>query len=353
MHSITHQFLVKTVKFILFWLGFGLLFFVIGKYIRLFLPLILGLIVFAVMNPIIKGLEKYTPLNRKWSVIAALVLVIVILGSLLTWFTLLLLKQAQELVLNWPAYIETIKQAFAQIWPKIHNFYLGLDPKVIEKVNDSLDTVGSNIGAVISKSLLQISSWVFFMPQLAIIVVIGLVAAFFLANDWQKHKAAIVNIFPREWRPGLKEIGNDFSVALVGFVRSELIMLLISIVMSIVGLYVLGARYAFILGLIIGLLGILPVLGAALVFVPWSILEFITGNFKFGAGLLILVAIMTVTRHVVEPKILGDNVGLDPLFVLMSMYIGLESIGPIGLIVGPFVIIAYKSLQKAGVFRNL
>ncbi|MFZ3372889.1 MAG: AI-2E family transporter, partial [Desulfitobacteriaceae bacterium] len=63
-------------------------------------------------------------------------------------------------------------------------------------------------------------------------------------------------------------------------------------------------------------------------------------------------ATITIIRHVIEPKILGDNVGLDPLFVLISMYIGLASTGILGLILGPFILIAYQALRKAGVFRN-
>lgn len=90
-----------------------------------------------------------------------------------------------------------------------------------------------------------------------------------------------------------------------------------------------------------------------IVLVPWSLFAFVAGNNVLAIELLLLTSVVTVLRHVIEPKILGDNVGLDPLFVLISMYMGLASTGVIGLILGPFILIAYKSLQKAGVFRNL
>jgi sporulation integral membrane protein YtvI len=353
LHQITQQFLLKTFKFIIFWLIFGLLFFFLGKYVKLFAPLILGLILFGIMNPIVKVFERHTRLNRKWSVAASMVLVISVLGSMFTWFTFLIIREVEDLMLKWPSYLAGLKLGFANIWPKVQNFYFGLDPKVIEKGNESLDTLGAIIGTYISKSFVLISGWVFFLPELFIIIVIALVSAFFITKDWKTHKGALVRIFPNEWRTGLGEIGSDFSVALVGFLRAQLILVSLSVVFSILGLYILGARYAFIAGLIAGLFGILPVLGAGLVLVPWAILEFIMGNVSFAVELLALVGVMSILRHIVEPKILGDNVGLDPLFVMLSMYIGLESIGPIGLLVGPFVVIAYKSLQKAGVFKNL
>jgi len=353
MHQATRQFLLKTAKFILFWVLFGLLFYLIGRYVKYFVPLIAGLILAGIMNPMVRLIQKYTPLSRKWAVGLAMVIVILVLGSLITWFTFLAVEQVQDLYQNWPSYVKTVKQGVSQIWPKIELFYSGLDPKLSEAANQSLDKLSNSAYGFFSKSLLGISSFALFVPELLIIIVIALVAAFFISKNWRAYKLLLINIFPAEWQDGLRGIAKDFSKALVGFLRAESIIVIMTVILTILGLLIFRAPYALVLGLIAGLFGILPVLGAGMVLVPWAIVEFILGNIVLGVELLALVGVLSVVRHIVEPKILGDNVGLDPLAVVLSMFIGLEAIGPIGLIIGPFTIIFYKSLQKAGVFRNL
>ncbi len=353
MHKITRQFLIKTAKFILFWLVFGFLFYLLGRYIKFFVPLLGGLILSAIMLPLVNFLQSHTRLSRKWAVAIVLILVILVLGSVFTWFTILAVQQAQDLASKWPHYLHSFKRSFAEIWPRIEGLYIGLNPRLNEAAMQSLDKLGSSASEFVTKSVLGVSTLAFLLPELFIILVIALVAAYFITRNWEAYKQSIISVFPHEWRDGLSAIGSDFSKALVGFLRAQLILVIGTIIFTIAGLAVLHTRYAFVLGIIIGLCGILPVLGAGLVLVPWAVVEILLGHASYGLGLLALVGIMSVTRHVVEPKIVGDNVGLDPLFVLLSMFIGLEAIGPVGLIIGPFVVIFYKSLQKAGVFKNL
>jgi len=353
MHKITQHFVLKTLKFIVFWLIFALLFYLVGSHIKLFIPVIGGLILFGIMNPLVKFLEKHTVFNRKWALSTAMFLVVLSVGIILTLFTLLIVREVEDLLVKWPSYMASFKQGIEQFWPAIEKLYLGLDPELSKAAGQSLDKIGGTAYEFLSKTLLMIPSLAFLLPEVFIIFVITLVAAFFITKNWENYKEDMINLFPAEWRDGLREIGKDFSLALVGFLRAQLILVTMTIVLTIIGLYFIGAHYALLVGLIAGLFGILPVLGAGLVLVPWAILEFISGDIGFGTELMALVGILSVIRHVVEPKVLGDNVGLDPLLVLLSMYIGLEVIGPVGLIIGPFVVIFYKSLQKAGVFRNL
>ncbi|MDA8441912.1 MAG: sporulation integral membrane protein YtvI [Peptococcaceae bacterium] len=349
----TQQFILKAVKFIIFWLVFALLFYLVARNIKLFIPIIGGLILFGVMNPMVKILERRTFLGHKWSVASALIIIILGLGGVVAWLTLLTVRQIQELILKGPTYVESLRVSIDRVWPKLQTLYLGLDPKFGDAIKQSIDHVVSNAYDMVSHALYGLSSLALTLPELAIMLVITFVAAFFITKNWIVYKSYLVNIFPTEWRDGLRAIGNDFSLALVGFLRAQVILVLGTIVVTIAGLSIIHVPYYLLIGLVAGLFAILPVLGAGLLLVPWAIIEIILGNMSLGLELLALVAVLSVLRHIFEPQILGDNVGLDPLFVLLGMYIGLELIGPTGLIIGPFVIIFYKSLQSAGVFKNL
>ncbi len=176
-----------------------------------------------------------------------------------------------------------------------------------------------------------------------------------MSKNSKRYTRDIVNIFPREWRENLFELGSDFSRALAGFIKAEFIIFLIMMFCSILGLYFLHTKYFISMGIITGLFGILPVLGVGIVLVPWALFAYIAGNNMFAIELLLLTTAITVIRHVIEPKILGDNVGLDPLFVLISMYIGLETTGIIGLLIGPFILMLINPYVSRGfsvIFKN-
>ena len=77
--------------------------------------------------------------------------------------------------------------------------------------------------------------------------------------------------------------------------------------------------------------------------IPWAIIESINGNFKLGIALIIVYAIILVTRQLLEPKIVGKNIGIHPIFTLLAMYTGFRLIGLLGLFVGPIVLIILKN----------
>lgn len=353
MKQVTKDFIAKTLKFIVFWLVFAFIFYLLGRYIKLFLPLIGGFIVFGLMNPLIKILLQHTGIKRKWAVLISLILVIVLLGGVITWFAVLATREVQDIYLKWPAYAQSITQNFQAVWQKAERVYLGLDPQVTQTLRQSTGKISDVAYNFMSKAVVALYSIVFLLPDMFLTFVIALVAAYFIARNWEAYKRGLLHLFPSEWRDSLREISNDFSLALVGFLRTELILVIVSTIIVIIALYLFGVKYALLLGFLAGLFSFLPVMGSGLVLVPWGVVEMFMGNVSLGVKLCLLVVVLSVMRHIVEPKLLGDNVGLDPLLVIMSMFIGLEVIGPLGLIFGPFVVIFYQSLKKAGVFQNL
>lgn len=353
MQKVTRTFVFKVIKFILFWLVFGYLFFLVGRHIKLFIPIIGGLTLFGMMNPVVKLAEQKLHLSHNVAVISSFVVVVLGLACILTWFSILAFKEIHELSVKWPVYVNFMRHRIDAVWPKVHTLYNGLDPKVSDTIGQSVNMMGGKTAEIVSQAVVIVSAWALSLPQVFIMLVITLVAAFFITKNWAIYKRDLLKVFPEEWQISLKSIGSDFLKALAGFIRAELILVLGTIVLSILGLFVIGVPYFLLAGFISGIFAILPVLGAGLLLVPWAVLELLAGNYPMGIELLVLVSILSVLRHIIEPKILGDNVGLDPLFVLLSMYIGLELMGPAGLLLGPFIVIFYKSLQKAGVFRNL
>lgn len=346
VNLITQTFLNRTLKFIGFWLIIGLTIYFVGHFIYLFIPFILAFIMTAIISPLKRFLIREFRFPRNLAVLTAMIIEIGGFGILLALLLMRIIREIQDIYFHWPYYNHLIQSTFAHWVTRFETLYLRLPQ---DYVGGYISKFFNYISGLLTHSL----SIAITIPEVIIVIVISIVATFYMSKESHRYIRDFVNIFPSEWRNSLLELGSDFSKAFAGFVKAEFIVFVITLIVCILYLVLIKAKYAIILGTITGIFGILPVLGVGIVLVPWSLFAFIIGNNVLAIELLLLTALVTVLRHVIEPKILGDNVGLDPLFVLISMYMGLAATGAIGLILGPFILIAYKSLQKAGVFRNL
>ncbi|WP_206810360.1 sporulation integral membrane protein YtvI [Paradesulfitobacterium ferrireducens] len=349
MNHVTKSFLIRTIKFVLFWIVIGLMIYLIGHYIHLFLPFILAFTMTAAINPLKNWFMRKFRMPVGLSVLTAMVVELGGMGAIIALLISRFIREIQDIYIHWPFYSRYISGLLTTWLNKIETMYLKLPPDYVETVrkvvNEFLNSFPNFLTAGISVAVA--------IPELIIVIVIALVATYFMAKGSTRYISDFVRIFPQEWRESLIELGRDFARAFSGFIKAELIVFLITLACSIIGLILFHAKYAIILGTITGIFGILPVLGVGIILIPWAAIALILGNNILALELVFLTVLISALRHIIEPKILGDNIGLDPLFVLISMYIGLAATGIIGLILGPFILIAYKSLQKAGVFHDL
>jgi len=226
-----------------------------------------------------------------------------------------------------------------------------------ETVDRSMTSIGESVARFISglleslgQGLLAIVSAV---PNLALGLLVALVAAFFICKDWEKIAAWLADKMPARVARTMQAVWVDLHRALFGFVRAQLILISITTMLVIIGLFLLRVPYALTVGLLIGLVDLLPYLGTSVVFIPWIIYVFIEGNITFGIGLAVLYAIVMIARHLSEPKVYSSSLGLYPLVTLISLFVGLKLFGFIGLLVGPTLVIIGLSLHRAGVLRDI
>jgi len=135
------------------------------------------------------------------------------------------------------------------------------------------------------------------------------------------------------------------------YIKAELLLVTITFSISTIGLLILGVSYAPLIALAIAFLDMIPMIGPAIVYVPWAIISFLFGEYSLGIGLLIVYAIATTTRQIIEPKIVSSNIGIYPLITLISIYSGYKIFGTIGFLIGMiavlFITIAYKSYKQS------
>jgi len=146
---------------------------------------------------------------------------------------------------------------------------------------------------------------------------------------------------------------HDLKVKIFGFLKSQIILMTLTAIVSLVGLFILRVDQTITIAVILGILDLIPYFGPGLVLIPWSIYSFFTGDIFMGVGLLILYASTVIVRQISEPKVLSTSMKLNPLAILVSMFAGLQLFGLIGLVIGPISLVLLIALYDAKVFEGL
>ncbi len=329
-------------------------------------PFIIGWLLAMMLNPFVNFMERRWRTPRWLGVTIALLLFLSIIVTVFTLIVTQLVIEIADLTDKMPTYIDQVSDYFSEfiskdfylgIVDKITNFYQGLDAdyqsKINENVRENFDSFSTELTDFIMMILSGILGFLTSIPNVVTVLVIALLASFFMSKDWPSLLIRGRTYIPTRVRTSGNSILADLRVALFGFVKAQLTLISITGVIVVIGLLILRVDYAFTIGLIAGVVDLLPYLGIGLVFVPWIVYLFFVGKVKLAIGLAILYGIITIMRQILEPKILSSTVGLDPLLTLIALFVGLQLFGFLGLIIGPVSIVIITALIKANVFRDV
>jgi sporulation integral membrane protein YtvI len=313
-----------------------------------FAPFITAFILSLIIEPLVKLLQKLK-LKRGISVVLS---IMIFLGGFITFSIFAVTRVVYELIKLYnrlPKYYEGIYKFSTEIIQQITDLYLQLPPEALNIIQNVLNTVFQKVTAFLSHTTTLLIDILTALPTTLIFLIITLIATFFLTKDKYTIKDFVFRQLPSAWGPKLTSLKTDLFLALLGFLKAQSIILSITFVESFIGLNLIGVDYAFTLAVIIALVDILPVLGTGGIYVPWAIVNLVMGNYRMGIALLVLYGIITVVRYMIEPKVVGQQLGIHPVLTLMSMFAAMKLIGAAGLILGPTMVVSLKACQNAGI----
>lgn len=318
----------------------------------LLMPFILALLLAIIIEPVVVFFETKLKLRRSWSVVISLVLVV---GGLIYLISLLIAKIINEVSGMYPQliqYSDGIIQKTIETISEFRVLYLNLDlpVEVQQAIQENLQNAVIMLRQFMESSVNSLAKVLTTLPSLFVFLMIATVATFFIIKDRALLKTFFLRFIPGTARSKTREVIADLFKSFIGFVKAYSILITITAILTMIGLKILGVNYVLTIGIIVGLLDILPILGPGTFFIPWILWEFISGNTGFGISLLVLYAIISIVRQFMEPKIIGDNIGLHPLATLFSLYVGLRLGGIIGMFMGPVLIVMIMAACRAGLF---
>lgn len=289
-------------------------------------------------------------MKRPLASILALILVIAGIVLFVTLIVVRLYNELSALSLTLPDY-SYFMSLINQLIDSVEKFVV-INPQIQATLNSSVSTIVTSLQNGAGSASLALLNFLAAVPGFFIILVISVVATYMMSASFPGVKRFFHGFVPQRWHTGAQSVGQDLGSAIVGFVRSETILISITGVTLTFGLLLMGNPYAFTIGFISAFLDLLPIVGTGIIFVPWAIILLIIGAAPKAIQLIIIWVVALVIRQILEPKIMSKGIGLHPLPTLISMYVGLNLLGGVGLVLGPGLVILYEALRKAGIFTD-
>lgn len=332
---------------------------------KLTLPFIIGLLLALLINPLVDLLQNKAKMPRGLAVLAAIIIILGVISAIITLIVneiiqgfSYLSKVIPEHYRNFTVYVENFYQT--KIVPLYDNLLLmfrDLGERQKGTVLDSMQVVGEKLTSAAS-SLVQalgngLYTFITKLPNFATVLIISLLATFFISKDWDKVNVALRNRVPKKIRLRINSIYEGLQQALFGFLKAQFKLTMITGAITLVGLFILRVEHALTISLIVWIVDFLPYVGAIIIFLPWVIYCFATGDFFLGIGLSIIYGLIVLQRQLLEPKILSSSIGISPLTTLITMYVGFKLIGVIGIGIGPIIFIVLKIFYQTGIFHDV
>ena len=236
-----------------------------------------------------------------------------------------------------------------------------LSPEAGQKIGELTGSLSTQIGTIVG-SLGGVTMGVAGnaagkIPSLLISFLFVLLFAYFFTAQSERVQDFIKIIVPEETRRQLQLIGKKMKFAVGGYFRAQFKIMFIVFVILTAGLLVLRVPYAVLAAAGIAVLDFLPMLGTGTILIPWAVLWALSGKLSSAAGLVILYAVTQVTRQLIQPKMVGDSIGMDAMTTLIFLFIGYRMAGLIGMIVaipsGLILIQLYEAGAFAGVIASV
>ncbi|NMB19412.1 MAG: sporulation integral membrane protein YtvI [Firmicutes bacterium] len=326
------------------------LYYVVVKYfLGLVTPFIIGFLVAALLQRMIEFLSVRLRFPKKLAAVICVVLFYVIIGILLFWLGVGIFSWFKDVVERLPTiYTTEIEPLIMQSFHTIEDLMARFDLSLVQILEDFHVSVSQSLGKIVSDAsslaISGITSTVSSVPKLFIVVVLSVISSVFFALDYGMILHSLANWIPEKRRGLLEEIQTLLGEIGAKYIKAYALLMFITFVELAVGLSILGVPGALAIAALTAMVDILPVLGTGGIIIPWGVFHLVKGNLRLGLGLLVLYVVVTVIRQVLEPKVVGQQIGLHPIVVLMCMYVGLRLFGVIGLFVLPFSILILRYL---------
>ncbi len=341
----------------LFWAVIGALLYIVFKFLfPALIPFIIGFLVACLVRFFAKKIGGKSDKARKYIAIGIIVAIYAVLFTAMILISVNFANKIGDFIQSLPSiYSNSFMPMLELVLTKIEDIAMQFDVVVARAIQDALNDLQSSIGTYIfdisQAAVGFISDSVISIPSFLIKLIVTVVSTFFIAVDFEKITELLRKVIGAKKYGMLKEGVFHTKTVLSAYLKSYTLLFCLTFIELCIGFCILGIPYPTLIALCIAIFDILPILGTGGVLIPWALICIFIGKTPFGIGIFVLYLIITAIRNTIEPKIVGQQIGLHPLATLMAMFVGMNMFGLAGLIFFPVTLVIIVSMVKGGAIK--
>ena len=312
-------------------------------------PFLIAFIISLMVEPAIRFIMKKMKFTRKTSSIIIFIIVSAIIIGAVAWGIVALISEASNLLQDFNGYVEKAYILFQNFTSKFDFNKIHLPTELTSIIQNSTGDVLTSVSGWVRNFLTGLLNIITSMPSIIIYFVVTIMALYLICVDKVYILDQIEHHFPQRWVFKVGTHIKDLTKTLGGYLKAEATLILVSFIISLIGLSMLkfanfNIEFPLLMALFIGFVDALPILGSGTVMIPWAIISGLNGDLKLGIAIIVLLIIMSTVRQFLEPKLVSKHIGTHPIFTLIAMYTGFKFIGVLGMLVGPIILIIIKNV---------
>lgn len=325
--------------------------------LSLFMPFLLALAAAALLDPIVRVLQKRLGWARKW---VSLIVLIVLVGGIGGALALLVRAGVDEVISlaeNWDGLLAAFSQGLEKTEQLLQNVMQKLPFELPGRDQPLLDQVGQWLSQWLTGMVPDIGNLTGFAAARArgvvgfvLALVAFLMGAYFLCADYPYLRTGFARRLEEDTLARLRQVKKVSLGAFGGYLRAQLLLSLGVFVILLCGFLITGQSYALLLALGFAMMDFIPLIGSGTVMVPWAVINLFLGNYARAIEMMIIWGLIVVFRRLAEPKVVGDQTGLSPILSLISIYVGMRLYGVLGMVFCPILVLVVLNLAGLGLF---
>lgn len=336
--------LIGTVLFV--YVGFRMILF--------FMPFVIGWVIAYIAHPMVNWLEKRMRIVKKLGSMLIIVGVLAAVGFCIYLIVSRLWHEIAGVIQNMPEMYEDLELGLSEIGDSTKGLFEML-PEGVQKVLDQAvsnlnQTAGDIIGRISEPTVTAAGNLAMRIPSALIAVIVTFISAYFFIADQEEVVAWVKRVTPDSIASRMGMVSDNLKYAVGGYFKAQFKIMAVVFTILLLGFVVLHIHFSFLLAIIIAFLDFLPFFGTGTALLPWAFYKFMVGDYKMTAGLIILYGVTQLVRQLIQPKLVGDSMGMKPLVTLFLLYVGYKAGGVFGMIFAVPIGMIVINLYKAGAF---
>lgn len=345
----------KVAVSLLFSLSATILFIYLGvKAIFYFMPFVIGWVLSVIAGPVVIFLEKRLRIMKKFGSAITIILVLAICIGSIYLAGSRIWREILALIDNFPVMYQDLERGFAQIG-NMGSKVFSRPPLEIQKGWNSLvsnldETIGTLIGQIGEPTIEIAGNMAKRIPSILIGMIVAFVSAYFFISEKDSLSSWVKRVVPEPVTSRMAMVADNLKYAVGGYFKAQFKIMAVVFTILLIGFVLMGIHYSILLALGIAFLDFLPFFGTGTALIPWGIYKFLVGDYRTLAALVILYGVTQLVRQLIQPKLVGDSMGLNPLYTLFLLYLGYRIGSVLGMIFAVPLGLIVINLYKAGAF---